>query len=86
MNKIVINIDPGLKNQHISFFKNEKLETQEAIPMNDLIKYLLSICYTENCYNVHFIGNWQYIQGLVQELSIEENAQYNTHKILIEVN
>ena len=86
MNKIVVNIEPGLRDQHVSFFENEKLEAQEAIPMNDLVKYLIGTCYTENCYNVHFMGNQQYIQGLIQELSVEENTQYNTHKILIEVN
>ena len=54
--------------------------------MGTLVDWLVHICYTENCYNVHFMGNWQYIQGLVQELSAEEMIKYSTHKILIEVN
>lgn len=86
MNKIICKIDPSLGKQHILFYDNEKCEDQEAVEMNGLIEYLIHTCYTSNCYNVHFIGNWQYIQGLIEQLSTQEAVQYNTHKILIEVN
>ena len=86
MNKIICRIDAGLGKQHILFYKDEKLEYEESVDMNTLIDWLVHTCYTENCYNVHFMGNWQYIQGLVQELSMEEITKYNIHKILIEVN
>lgn len=86
MNKIICKIEPGLGQQHIMFFNDDQLESQEAVSMDELINYLLNVCYTENCYNLHFIGNEPFIEGLVQEILIEENSEYNNHHIKIEVN
>lgn len=86
MNKIVCRIDPGLGRQHVMFFKDDVLETQESVALTDLVNFLLKTCYTENCYNLHFIGNQQFLEGIVEEISREEATEYNTHKIIIEVN
>lgn len=86
MDKIVVRIDPGLGRQHVAIYKDNVCKDTEAITMNELIDYLVYTCYQENCYNIHFMGNWQFIQGLVEELSTEEVTKYNTNKILIEVN
>lgn len=86
MNKIICKIEPGLGQQHIMFFNDDQLESQEAVPMDELINYLLNVCYTENCYNLHFIGNEPFIEGLVQEILTKENSEYNNHHIKIEVN
>lgn len=86
MDKVIVRIDAGLGKQHIAVYKDSECKYQEAVLMNDLIDYLIYTCYKEDCYNVHFMGNWQFIQGLVEELSTEEVTKYNTNKILIEVN
>ena len=86
MDKIVVRIDAGLGKQHVLIYKNDKCEYQEAVDMDILTDFIIRTCYQENCYNVHFMGNWQFIQGLVEELSTEEATKYNTNKILIEVN
>ncbi len=86
MDKIVVRIDPGLGRQHVAIYKDSECKDQEAVTMNELIDYLIGLCYKEDCYNVHFMGNWQFIQGLIDDLSTKEVTQYNTNKILIEVN
>ena len=86
MNKIVCKIDPGLGMQQVLYFDNEQLETQEVIPLKDLIPYLLSTCYKENCYDVHFIGAWPFLEGIVQNLLTEEATKYKSNKIIIGVN
>ena len=86
MNKIVCNIEPGLGQQHVMFFKDDKLETQEAVPMSELVNFLLHTCYTEGCYNLHFIGNEKFVWGIAQDITANEVTYYNTNKINIEVN
>lgn len=86
MNKIICRIDPGLGQQHVLFYQDDKLETQEAVPMSDLANFLLNTCYTENCYNLHFIGNWKFLEGIIEEISTEETTKYNINKIQMEIN
>ena len=86
MDKIVVRIDSGLGNQHVLFYEGDVLKDQESVEMNSLIEYLLHECYTQNCYNVHFMGNTQFVLGLIEELSTTESTKYSTNKILIEVN
>jgi len=54
--------------------------------MSDLANFLLNTCYTENCYNLHFIGNWKFLEGIIEEISTEETTKYNTNKIQMEIN
>ena len=86
MDKIVCRIDPGLGIQHIIYFKDDKMQTEEGVYLKDLIPYLIKVCYKDNCYNVHFLGNSEFISGIIQNLLTEEATQYSTNKIQIEVN
>lgn len=86
MNKIVCNIDPSLGLQHVYYFENDKQVKEENIPFSDLVNYLIVTCYQNNTYNLHLLGNWKYLEGVIEQISIEEQTKYNTHKILLEVN
>lgn len=86
MNKIIIRIDEGLGVQHLYFYEDDKMTGEESITMDSLVDYLLNTCYNDNIYNLHFLGNWAYISGLIEQISTEEATKYNTNKILIEVN
>ena len=86
MTKIVCNIDPGLGLQHIYYYEDDKKVSEESIAFSDLVNYLIATCYQDNIYNIHLLGNWQYLQGIIEEISIEEMSKFNTHKILLEVN
>lgn len=86
MNKIVCNIDLGLGLQHVYYFKNDKQISEESIAFSDLVNYLVATCYQDNIYNIHLFGNQKYLEGIIEQISIEEQTKYSTHKILLEVN
>lgn len=86
MNKIVCKVDPGLGLQSVYYFQDEKVENIESIPYANLAQYLLNACYQEDCYDVHLVGNYKFLEGLIQEISTEEATKYSTHKITMEIN
>lgn len=86
MNKIVCNVEPGMALQSVLYYKNDVLQNTEQVAFSDLAPYLINACYQENCYNLHLVGVWSFLQGLYEEILSEEVAQYNTNKIQIEVN
>ena len=85
-NKIIVRIEPGMGQQQVLFYKDEQLQTQESIPLDELVSYLINTCYNENYDTVHFMGNWKFLEGIIEEFSREEATQYKTNKIYIEVN
>ena len=86
MTKIVCDINPNLGAQHLYYYEDGKLTSEENIALSDLVDYLIATCYSDNIYNIHLFGNWQFLEGIVEQISIEEQTKYNTHKILLEVN
>lgn len=61
--------------------------SRDAIPINDLIKYLPQICHHDGVYNVHMFGNKEYIDGLIGQMIAEEALNYSLgNKIIFEVN
>ena len=86
MDKIVCTVEPGLGFQTVNYYEKDKLIKTDKKEIESLAKFLIAECYANNCYNLHLIGSFPYLTGIIEEISIEENTNYNTHKILLEVN
>lgn len=84
--KIVCNIEPGLMKQTVFYYKGEQLISSERIEMNNLVNYLLGVCYSDNIYNLHLLGNWSYLSGIIEQIQTEEVTKYSENRIIIEVN
>lgn len=84
--KIICEVNPSMFKQIVLFYEDEELVGDERIPFSDLVNYLITTCYAEQCYDLHLFGNWSYLEGIIQNINTQEATQYNIHRINIEVN
>lgn len=86
MNKLIVKIEPGMGKQQVLFYKDDEFQTSESVSLTGLTDFLLNTCYTEGYDNVHFMGNWKFLEGIVNEFARKELTNYSSNKIFIEVN
>lgn len=87
--KVICNVEPfDLYQQvYIANDSGNRFNTPAQVSIQDLPAFIPQYCYSNDIYNVTFIGNVDYINGLIKQ-PIEEliAAEYSEHKnIEIEV-
>ena len=78
MDKIVVKIEPGMAEQTIMYYDKSAVIGSE--------RHLMHKCYDEECFNLHLVGPWTYLEGVVMGINGEEQTLYRMNKINIEVN
>ena len=86
MDKIVVKIEPGMAEQTIMYYDKSAIIGSERHEMCGLVEYLMHKCYDEECFNLHLVGPWTYLEGVVMGINGEEQTLYRMNKINIEVN
>lgn len=57
-----------------------------SVPTNELSDALVNCCYSNNANKIHFVGQEEYINGIMAEIKVIEGLNYNLDKIEFEVN
>lgn len=56
---------------------------RESVPLNNVLNYLHNVCDTIGVYNLHLMGNSEYLYGLLEDV---QPTEYSNRKVNIKVN
>lgn len=67
---------------------DDKGETHfvKHVTNDKLAEFIPLLCEKENIENIHLIGSQQYLEGIVEQIELEEISKYNNKILNIEVN
>ena len=68
------------------FFDINEREKNFSIKTSNIQDCLPAICREMNTYHIHFYGNENYINGLIQQIRAKENTKFGKNELTFEVN